>query len=238
MSKTDRNKRTNDPRSKPQETRSVSSSDPSLVAMAIRGDVTAFELLAMRYRRRIHSLALRITGNFHDAEDIVQQVFLKAFVNLNNYRGAAQFSTWLSRIAINEALMLKRKAKGRSEVSLSPDGDEGDLSLIERLRATEPSPEDAVSQRQWRSLLVVAISELKPKSRVILNIRDIQEHSISETANILGLSIPAVKARSFRSRRDLRQKLEHHRRLPPSPTSDVADRFVPFAYRGSGVVEG
>src|SRR5580704_15792029 len=100
MSKTDRNKQTNDPRSKPQETRSVSSSDPSLVAMAMRGDVTAFELLAMRYRRRIHSLALRITGNFHDAEDIVQQVFLKAFVNLNNYRGAAQFSTWLSRIAI------------------------------------------------------------------------------------------------------------------------------------------
>jgi RNA polymerase sigma-70 factor, ECF subfamily len=230
MSKTDLSKRTCEPNSKPEETQTVPSSDQSLVAMAMEGDVTAFELLAMRYRRRILSQALRITRNVHDAEDIVQQVFLKAFVNLNDFRGAAQFSTWLSRIAINEALMLKRKAKRRSEVSLSPDGDERDVSVIERVRATEPNPEEAVSQRQWRSLMAVAISELRPKYRVILHIRDIQEHSISETADILGLSIPAVKSRSSRSRRDLRQKLEHHRRLPPSPATEMADRFVPFAH--------
>jgi len=189
-------------------------SDPSLVALTLKGNIAPFEVLVMRHRRRMLSLAWRITGNLDDAEDIVQQVFIKAFINLNHYRGAAQFRTWLSRIAINEALMHRRRAKRYCEISFSNSENKVDGPVLDELRTKDLNPEEALSLRQQSLSLAAAISQLNPKSRIVLQLRDLQGHSTAETANLLGLSIPTVKARLIRSRRELRRELERHWRPP------------------------
>jgi RNA polymerase sigma-70 factor, ECF subfamily len=230
MSKVDRSEATRSPEPLDQNIDLSLESDQSLVTLSMRGNTAAFGLLAKRHRGRVLSLVLRITGNYDDAEDIVQQAFLKAFVNLKNYRGAAQFSTWLSRIAINEALMLKRRAKLRLHIPLSTSEDQVEAPVLPELRTTDPDPETVVSQQQWRSLLAAAIRELTPNSRIVLQVRDVQEHSIIETANILGLSIPAVKTRLARGRQVIRRKLERHWKSPSSRATDVVDQFIPPGY--------
>jgi RNA polymerase sigma-70 factor (ECF subfamily) len=179
-------------------------SDGALVAAAKRGDAHAFEELVFRHERRVFAVAQRITNNREDAEDVVQESFHKAFRHLDDFQEKSRFSTWLTRIAMNEALMLLRRRRGVLEVL--PDGpDDGVKPVSEAFIDRGPSPEESCGRRERRELLTEAINRLGPKIRRTILLRDIEERSAEETAQILGTSISAVKARLFHGRRKLRR---------------------------------
>jgi RNA polymerase sigma-70 factor, ECF subfamily len=191
--------------------------DMTLIAAAKNGNHQAFEVLVDRHARRLFFVALRVTRNREDAEDVVQQSFQKTFVHLNSFVGRSSFSTWLTRVAINEALMLLRKNRGSREVLIDDlNGDEGTATSLEVPDST-PDPEASYSQREWVGMLSSAMNELTPGTRKAFQLRELDERSTEETARIMGISVNAVKARLFHGRRKLRERLE--RPVEPSWTS-------------------
>jgi len=179
-------------------------SDGALVAAARSGDHQAFEELVLRHKQKVFAVAQRITNNREDAEDVVQESFHKAFLHLDAFQEKSRFSTWLTRIAMNEALMLLRRRRGVFEVL--PGGPDHDASpSSEAFVDRSPNPEESCWQRERTDLLTKAINRLGPKIRSTIWLRDIEERSVEETAQILGTSVSAVKARVFQGRRKLRQ---------------------------------
>jgi RNA polymerase sigma-70 factor (ECF subfamily) len=178
-------------------------SDAALVAATKSGETHAFEKLVVRYERRVFAVAQRITNNREDAEDVVQESFHKAFIHLGDFQEKSRFSTWLIRIAMNEAFMLLRRRRGVLEV-LPESNDDGVESVSEAFVDQRPSPEESCWQRERTELLTEAINRLGPKIRRTILLSDLQEHSLEETAQILGTSISAVKSRLFQGRRKLR----------------------------------
>ena len=178
-------------------------SDGALVASAKRGDSQAFEELVLRHKQRVFSVAQRITNNREDAEDVTQESFHKAFLHLDDFQEKSRFSTWLTRIAMNEAFMLLRRRRGVFEV-LPETLDDGLKSASEVFVDQSPNPEESCWRRERTALLTKAINRLGPKIRSTILLRDIEERSVEETAEILGTSIGAVKARIFQGRRKLR----------------------------------
>ena len=187
--------------------RLVAREDAALVAGAKTGDARAFELLVQRHGGRIFSLAQRITRNREDAEDAVQQSFQKAFIHLKKFEGGSLFSTWLTRIAINEALMLLRRKRGSREVPIAESTTEGETALLLDIPDSGPNPEDSCLQREQERILSAAVSELTPGMRKAIELRELGELSTRETARVMGLSVGAVKARVFHGRRKLRETL-------------------------------
>ncbi len=185
-------------------------SDGALVAATRRGDTQAFEELVLRHRQKVLAVAQRITNNREDAEDVAQESFHKAFLHLDAFQEKSRFSTWLTRIAMNEAFMLLRRRRGVVEV-LPENPDDSVNSSSEAFVDQSPNPEEFCSQRERRQLLTDAINRLGPTIRTAIWLRDIEERSIRETAQILGTSITAVKARIFQGRRKLRDSV--HRGL-------------------------
>ncbi len=181
-------------------------SDGTLVAATKRGDTQAFEKLVLRHRQRVLAVAQRITLNREDAEDVAQESFHKAFLHLDAFQEKARFSTWLTRIAMNEAFMLLRRRRGVFEV-LPENPDDGMKSSSEAFVDQSPNPEESCSQRERMQLLTEAINRLGPTIRTTILLRDIEEQSVKDTAQILGTSITAVKARVFQGRRKLRRTL-------------------------------
>jgi RNA polymerase sigma-70 factor (ECF subfamily) len=175
-----------------------------LVAAAKCGDAQAFEELVFRHERRVFAVAQRITNNREDAEDVVQESFHKAFRHLDDFQEKSRFSTWLTRIAMNEAFMLLRRRRGILEV-LPESPDDGVEPISEAFVDRSPSPEESCLRRERTELLTKAINRLGPKIRRTILLRDIEERSAEETAQILGTSIAAVKARLFNGRRKLRR---------------------------------
>jgi RNA polymerase sigma-70 factor (ECF subfamily) len=188
--------------------------DSSLVEAAKQGDRVALEILVERHERAIFFRALRVTGNQQDAEDVVQQTFQKAFVHLSDFEGRSSFGTWLTRIALNEALMLRRKCWKWREVSMEQPSAGEESSGIAEIPDSGPDPEHRYSQQERRRILFAAINELKPGMRSALHSFDLDERSIGETARILGLSPGAVKSRLNRARKALRHKLNRQIELP------------------------
>jgi RNA polymerase sigma-70 factor, ECF subfamily len=180
--------------------------DGALVAATRRGDTQAFEELVLRHRQRVLAVAQRITNNWEDAEDVAQESFHKAFLHLDAFQEKSQFSTWLTRIAMNEAFMLLRKRRAVVEV-LPENPDDGTEPSSEAFVDQSPNPEESCSRRERRQLLTDAINGLGPTIRTAIWLRDIEERSVKETAQILGTSITAVKARVFQGRRKLRRTL-------------------------------
>ena len=178
-------------------------SDGTLVTAAKGGDTRAFEELVLRHKRRVFAVAQRITNNRDDAEDVVQETFQKVFLHLSNFQEKSRFSTWLTRIAMNEALMLLRRRRGIFEV-LSENTDEGAESAFETFVDQGPNPEESCLKRERTQLLTEAINRLGPRIRTTILLRDIEERSVAETAQILGTTRSAVKARVFQGRRKLR----------------------------------
>ena len=177
-----------------------------LVAAAKSGDVAAFEELVNRYERKIFRLTMNITRNREDAEDAMQDAFLKSYSHLKTFQGDSRFYTWLVRIAANEALMRLRKRRP-NQFSLD-EPIEGDDDLIPReLQDWGPGPEQRFAQTEMREILSSVIDELEPDYRVVFVLRDIEELSTEETAASLGISVPAVKSRLLRARLKLREKL-------------------------------
>jgi RNA polymerase sigma-70 factor (ECF subfamily) len=181
-------------------------SDGTLVAAAKRGDTQAFGELVLRHKQRILAVAERITNNREDAEDVSQESFHKAFLHLDAFQERSRFSTWVTRIAMNEAFMLLRRRRGI--VELLPENPDDDMkSNSEAFVDRSPNPEDSCWQRERRELLREAINCLGPAIRTTILLRDIEERSLKETAQILGASTTAVKARVFQGRRKLRRSL-------------------------------
>jgi RNA polymerase sigma-70 factor (ECF subfamily) len=185
----------------------VREDEPVLVAAAQSGDVSAFEELVGRYERKIFRLTQNITQNHEDAEDSMQEAFLKAYEHLHEFQGNSRFYTWLVRIAVNQALMKLRKRRP-NVVSLDEEIDTGEETVPRDVQDWGPSPEDRYEQTELGGILSKAIAELDPPFRVVFQLRDIEELSTEETAEALDLSIPAVKSRLLRARLRLRQKLD------------------------------
>lgn len=182
-------------------------SDEQLVEMAKAGDDSAFPKLVERYSRRILRVARNITNNEEDAEDVLQESFMKAYGHLDSFQGTSKFYTWLVRITMNEALMKLRKRKTGRVVSLDEELDTGEDSVTREIAVWEGNPEDRYSQEELRELLDKTIASLPEGFRSVFVLRDVEEMSTEETADILGLSIPAVKSRLLRARLQLREKL-------------------------------
>ena len=177
-----------------------------LVAAAKAGDVSAFETLVGRYERKIFRLTQNITQNREDAEDAMQEAFLKAYEHLGNFEGNSRFYTWLVRIAVNQALMKLRKRRP-NQISLDEEIETGEDSMPREVEDWGPSPEQRYQQTEMSGILSQVIGELDPPFRVVFQLRDIEELSTEDTAEALGLSVPAVKSRLLRARLKLRQKL-------------------------------
>src|SRR5260370_23059145 len=185
-------------------------SDGALVAATKRGDTEAFDELVLRHKQRVLAVAQRITNNREDAEEVAEESFHKAFLHLYAFQEKSRFSTWLTRIAMNEAFMLLRRRRGVVE-SLPASYDDDMKSSSKAFVDQSPNPEESCSQRERKQLLTEAINRLGPAIRTTILLRDIEERSIKETTQILGTSITAVKARIFQGRRKLRGSV--HRAL-------------------------
>ena len=183
-------------------------SDESVLVDAARnGDVGAFEQLVRRYDRNVFRIAQRITQNREDAEDVVQDAFLKAFQNLGQFQGQSKFYTWLVRIAVNEALMRLRRRRPERMVSLDEEIRTEEDSMPREVADWSPNPEQLYSQAELKDILSKTIQGLPPGFRTVFVLRDMEALSTEETAEALNLSIPAEKSRLLRARLQLRDRL-------------------------------
>ena len=178
-----------------------------LVDAARNGDVGAFEQLVRRYDRNVFRIAQHITQNREDAEDVVQDAFLKAFQNLGQFQGQSKFYTWLVRIAVNEALMRLRRRRPERMVSLDEDVKTEEDSMPREVADWSPNPEQLYSQAELKDILSKTIQGLPPGFSAVFVLRDVEALSTEETAEALNLSIPAVKSRLLRARLQLRERL-------------------------------
>ncbi len=178
-----------------------------LVDAARGGDVGAFEQLVKRYDRNVFRIAQHITQNREDAEDVVQDAFLKAFQNLGQFQGQSKFYTWLVRIAVNEALMRLRRRRPERMVSIDEDVKTEDDSIPREIADWSPNPEQLYNQGELKEILQKTIQGLPESFRTVFILRDVEGLSTEETADALGLSVPAVKSRLLRARLQLRERL-------------------------------
>jgi RNA polymerase sigma factor (sigma-70 family) len=175
-------------------------SDEALVAGAKMGHGSVFEELHNRHRERMFRVAHRITRHREDAQDAVQECFLNAYVHLKNFEGRARFSTWLSRIASNAALMKVRKNRVSREVGVEDAADAVELS------DSVPNPEEICARTEQKAALRDAIAKLRPTLRKVVELYDLQECSLHETAEELGISVAAAKGRLYHARATLRRR--------------------------------
>ena len=188
-----------------------------LVAAAKGGDLSAFNELVSRYERKIFRLTMNITRNKEDAEDSMQEAFLKAYAHLKDFAGDSRFYTWLVRIAANEALMRLRKRRP-NQFSLDEPIPGDNEELIPRdIEDWGPSPEQRYGQVEMHDILSSAIDDLEPGFRTAFVLRDVENLSTEETAKIMGISVPAVKSRLLRARLKLREKLHRYFRKNGKP---------------------
>ena len=197
-----------------------STAEQELVAAAKRGDDGAFETLFNHHQRRIYVLAFRYTRIREDAEDIVQQTFQKAFVHLQKFEGKSSLSTWLTRIAINQALMLLRSRRGQHEVPIDDSSSHEATPALE-LADASPDPEASYLQTEKTQILSAAMRQLRPGMRKAIELRELGELSNRDTAAQMGLSMGTVKGRVFHARRKLAKALRHHMRPRRIFASDI-----------------
>lgn len=183
------------------------SSELALVQAAKKGDLEAFSDLVKRYDRNIFRIAQHITHNEDDAQDVVQEAFLKAYQNLEQFQGNSKFYTWLVRIAVNEALMKLRRRRSDKTVSLDEDVVTDEGTMPREVADWSPNPEQLYGQSELGDILKKTIQGLPPGFRTVFVLRDVEGLSTEETAEMLGLSVPAVKSRLLRARLQLRERL-------------------------------
>jgi RNA polymerase sigma-70 factor, ECF subfamily len=181
--------------------------ESTLVAQSREGDAEAYGQLVRRYQSKIFRLAQHITQNREDAEDVLQETFLKAYEHLEQFQGNSKFYTWIVRIAVNQALMKLRRRKNDKSVSMDDAIDTGEDTIVREIAAWDENPEQRMSREEIGGILDSAIETLDAPYRSVFVLRDIEELSTEETAEALGLSVPAVKSRLLRARLQLREKL-------------------------------
>jgi len=175
-------------------------SEEQLIAAAKSGRRAPFGELCERHMKQVSCVTRRITRNREDAEDAAQECFLNAFVHLKDFDGRSQFATWLTRIAINASLMKLRKNRRAQEVALDEPNASSEPVAQREFRDDAPDPEESCSLRERSRIVKSAISALRPRARNVVELFHLQEHSIRETAQILGISTGAAKARMFHAK--------------------------------------
>ena len=175
-------------------------SEEQLIAAAKSGRRAPFGELCERHMKQVSCVTRRIMPHREDVEDAVQDCFLNAFVHLKDFDGRSQFATWLTRIAINAALMKLRKKRGVQEVPIDEPNPSFEPVAQREFRDGAPDPEESCSLRERKRIVVSAISGLRPGARNVVELIHLQEHSIRETAQILGISTAAVKTRMFHAK--------------------------------------
>ncbi len=183
------------------------SDELALVQAAKGGDLSAFEQLVKRYDRNIFRIAQHITQNREDAEDVMQDAFLKAYENLEQFQGNSKFYTWLVRIAVNESLMKLRRRRTDKTVSLDQQIETEEDTMPREVADWSPNPEQLYKQGELKEILTKTINGLPASFRTVFVLRDVEGLSTEETAEALGLSVPAVKSRLLRARLQLRERL-------------------------------
>jgi RNA polymerase sigma-70 factor (ECF subfamily) len=190
--------------------RTIARDEYAFLAAAKRGDSAAFEILCKQSANTIFHLARRILRNKEDAEDVVQESLQQAFIHLKNFNGDSRFSTWLSRIAINAALMKLRKKHHLLDVSLDQSAETEQPSPRFDVEDHGLNPEQLYAQNERQRILSEVMKELTPGMRKALELRELDERSTEETAQIMGISVTAVKGRVFHGRRKLRERFQRY----------------------------
>jgi RNA polymerase sigma-70 factor, ECF subfamily len=190
--------------------RATARDEDGFLVAAKRGDSAAFEMLCKQSANTVFHIARRMMRSKEDAEDVVQESFQMAFVHLKSFKGGSRFSTWLSRIVINAALMKLRRKHYLRNVSLDELAEAEEPSSRFNVEDQGPDPEQLYAQKERQRILFEAMSELTPGIRKAIELRELGERSTEETARIMGISASAVKARVFHGRRKLRGKLKNH----------------------------
>jgi RNA polymerase sigma factor (sigma-70 family) len=203
--------------------------EKSLVAAAKYGESVAFDVLCERLTPRILRSLLRITKNREDAEDALQDSLLSAFIHMGEFDGRSAFSTWLTRIAINSALMILRKKRTSREISLDGSADSDAMPASWEMPDHAPNPEKRYAQHERENILRGAISTLRPAVRKVIELQQLQEHSMKETAAIIGISVPAAKARLFHGKVALRKTS----RLKSISSGRIKRNYLPFIVRSA-----
>ena len=184
----------------------VDDEDASLVARVQAGETAAFETLVHRHGQRVYRTLVGVTGNVQEAEDAAQTAFLKAFEHIRQFRGDASFSTWLTRIAINEGIQSVRKQKGYASLDV-PDNESEDGFRPRNIQQWAPDAEQLYSKSESRALVERTLLQLPAKYRVAVMLRDIEQLSGEEAAAVLGVGVPTMKTRLMRGRLMLRERL-------------------------------
>jgi RNA polymerase sigma-70 factor (ECF subfamily) len=182
-------------------------SEENLVAAAKIGQRAAFGELCERHANTVFRVTLRITRNREDAEDAVQDSFLNAFVHLKDFDGRSHFATWLTRIAINSALMKLRKRRGTREIPMDEPSPAVERGPGYEFPDSAPNPEETYRLHERKKRVSAAIDGLRPRVRTVVEFHQLQEYSLQETAKILRISTAATKARMFHARATLRRML-------------------------------
>ena len=213
--------------------------DGRLIARARRGDSEALDILFARNNRALYQTALRLLGNPEDAEDALQEGLLSAYRNLRRFEGRSQFSTWLTRIVINAALMRRRSQRARPAVSLDEPAHEDELPLAERFAADGPSPEQIYAGSELHEMVQEKLEELSPLLRSAFVLREMEGLSTGEAARELGVSENTLKARLWRAKQQLADRVGRrlHRHSPAEAEPEGASGrggyrigMMPFAY--------
>jgi RNA polymerase sigma-70 factor, ECF subfamily len=192
-------------------TGSASDPDLALVEASIRGDAWAFETLVRRYSHRLLRVAHRVTRSLEDAQEAVQETFLKAFQKLCQFKGNSKFSSWLIRITLNESFLILRRRRTSTPLEIVLESK--DLwSLPLQISDWRPNPEQLFGEAELQQFLRSALSRLRPILRAVFVLREIEGYSIAETAEILNLTSNVVKVRHHRARLQLRETLSHQLR--------------------------
>jgi RNA polymerase sigma-70 factor (ECF subfamily) len=187
----------------------VQASDATLIGAAKQGNSAAFDILAKRYEAKIFRIILRITRNQEDAQDAMQQGLHKAFTRLETFEGESTFRTWLTRIAINEVLMLMRKNRRMTSASLDDARFKRDNTLAQEIPDSAANPEEKYALQEREKILTLAMKQLPSEMQTALRLH-LEDHTLGEIAEILGLGVSAVKARLFRARGRLHGLLKVH----------------------------
>jgi RNA polymerase sigma-70 factor (ECF subfamily) len=187
--------------------RAIATEEDGFLVAAKRGDPAAFEILCKQSASTVFHIARRMMRSKEDAEDVMQESFQLAFIHLKSFKGGSRFSTWLSRIAINASLMKLRRKSHSRDVSL----DESEQPSF-RLEVEDqgPDPEQLYAHKERQRMLSEAMNELAPGMRKAIELRELGERSTEETAQIMGISVSAVKARVFHGKKKLRERLKDH----------------------------
>ena len=181
--------------------------EAALVRASQGGNHQAIETLFRRYQRQLLGTARRILGNTEDAEDALQDGLLSAYRNVARFEGRCKFSTWLTRIVLNAALMRRRRAKGLRMTSLDDTSSEDEVPMSERVQDDDPNPEQLFAHTELREMIQTNVRQLSSPLLTAFVLCGIEEHSLEEAARRLGITVTAMKARMHRARYKLAESL-------------------------------